>query len=110
MGGRMAERLMSKGHQVTGFNRTRAKAQWLADRGMTLAPSPRDVVRAAEFTFVMVTDSAALDAVADGPDGFVAGAGPGKVIIDMSMVSPAMSRNVAERVRAAGADMVDSPV
>jgi 3-hydroxyisobutyrate dehydrogenase-like beta-hydroxyacid dehydrogenase len=58
----------------------------------------------------MVTDSAALESIAYGADGLVAGLGPGQVLIDMSTVSPAASRALAEKVRAAGADMVDSPV
>ncbi len=110
MGGRMAERLMSKGHTVVGHNRTKSKAQWLLDKGLQWGQTPRDVAAAADTTFVMVTDSAALESIADGPDGLVAGLGPGKVVIDMSTVSPAASRALAERVRSKGADMVDSPV
>jgi 3-hydroxyisobutyrate dehydrogenase-like beta-hydroxyacid dehydrogenase len=110
MGGRMAERLMAKGHVVTGYNRTKPKAQWLIDGGMRWADSPRAVAAAADVTFVMVTDSAALGAVAYGPDGLLEGLGPGKVVIDMSTVSPAASRELAARVRERGADMVDSPV
>ena len=110
MGGKMAARLLAKGHLVTGYNRTRSKAQWLVDRGMTWADSPRAVCEAADVIFVMVTDSASLEAVAEGPDGLLAGLSPGKVVIDMSTVSPAVSRAVAEKVRAKGADMVDAPV
>jgi 3-hydroxyisobutyrate dehydrogenase-like beta-hydroxyacid dehydrogenase len=58
----------------------------------------------------MVTNSAALEAVANGPDGLLAGLGAGKLIIDMSTVSPAVSRNLAAKVRDKGADMVDAPV
>jgi len=110
MGSRMASRLLDKGHSVTGYNRTRSKAQWLIDRGMKWGETPRAVAEAADMIFVMVTDSKALDAVASGPDGFIAGLGNGKVIIDSSTLSPAMSREVAEKVRAKGADMVDAPV
>ena len=60
--------------------------------------------------FVMVTDSAALEGVADGPDGLLAGLGAGKLLIDMSTVSPAVSRALAAKVRDKGADMVDAPV
>jgi 3-hydroxyisobutyrate dehydrogenase len=59
---------------------------------------------------VMVTDSKSLDAVSGGADGFLAGLREGKVVVDSSTVSPAISRDVAERVRAKGADMVDAPV
>ena len=110
MGGLMAERLMSKGHTVTGYNRTKSKAQGLIDKGMKWADSPRAVAEASDATFVMVTNSAALEAVANGPDGLLAGLGAGKLLIDMSTVSPAVSRALAVRVRAKGADMVDAPV
>jgi 3-hydroxyisobutyrate dehydrogenase-like beta-hydroxyacid dehydrogenase len=110
MGGRMAERLMTKGHALTGYNRTKTKAQWLIDKGMRWADSPRRVCEAADVVFVMVTNSGALEAVAHGPDGLLAGLRRGQVVIDMSTVSPAVSRRIAEEVRAKGADMVDAPV
>jgi 3-hydroxyisobutyrate dehydrogenase len=110
MGGRMAERLISKGHTVTGYNRTKSKAQWIMDRGMRWGDSPRAVAEAVDVVFVMVTDSAALEAVAYAPDGLLAGLGRGKVVIDMSTVSPAASRALAAKVRERGADMVDVPV
>jgi 3-hydroxyisobutyrate dehydrogenase len=110
MGGQMADRLIAKGHQVTGYNRTRSKAQWLIERGLKWADSPRAVAEAADVTFVMVTNSASLEAVASGPDGLLAGLGAGKLLIDMSTVSPAVSRGLAARVRDRGADMVDAPV
>jgi len=110
MGGRMANRLLDKGHTVTGYNRTRSKAQWLVDRGMTWGDSPRAVAEAADVIFVMVTDSKSLEAVSTGADGFLAGLREGKVVVDSSTVSPAVSRDVAEKVRAQGADMVDAPV
>jgi 3-hydroxyisobutyrate dehydrogenase-like beta-hydroxyacid dehydrogenase len=110
MGGRMAARLLDKGHVVTGYNRTKSKAQWLLDRGMRWADTPRAVAQASDAVFVMVTDSSALEAVAEGPDGFLAGLGPGKLLIDMSTLSPALSRAIAQRVRERGAEMLDAPV
>ena len=110
MGSEMVNRLLGKGHRVTGYNRTRAKAERLMDRGMRWADSPRAVAEAADFTFSMVTNSAALAAVADGPDGILAGLTANKVLIDMSTVSPDASRALASRVREKGADMVDAPV
>jgi 3-hydroxyisobutyrate dehydrogenase-like beta-hydroxyacid dehydrogenase len=110
MGGRMANRLIDKGHTVTGYNRTRSKAQWLIDRGMKWADSPRAVAENSDVILVMVTDSKSLDAVSGGADGFLAGLREGKVVVDSSTVSPAVSRDVAEKVRAKGADMVDAPV
>jgi 3-hydroxyisobutyrate dehydrogenase-like beta-hydroxyacid dehydrogenase len=106
----MAARLMEKGHTVTGYNRTRSKAEWLVERGMKWAESPRAVCEAADITISMVTNSAALNQVAEGPDGMLAGLSSGRVLIDMSTVSPAGSRALAERVRDKGADMMDAPV
>ncbi len=110
MGSQMVTRLLSKGHTVSGYNRTRSKAQWLIDQGMKWADSPRAAADAADVVFAMVTNSAALAAVTDGPDGILSGLRPGKVFVDMSTVSPEASRALAERVRQQGADMVDSPV
>jgi len=110
MGGKMAARLLAKGHLVTRYNRTRSKAQWLVDTGMKWSDSPRAVAEAADVIFIMVTDSKSLEAVAEGRDGLLAGLSPGKVVVDMSTVSPAVSRAVAAQVREKGADMVDAPV
>jgi len=110
MGGRTADRLLSKGHTVTGYNRTKSKAQWLLDKGMQWGDSPRAVAQAVDVTFVMVTDTKALEAVVDGPDGLLAGLAKGKTVVDMSTVSPEASRRVAEQVRARGAEMLDCPV
>ena len=110
MGGHMVERLLSKGHSVTGYNRTRSKAQWLIEKGMQWADSPKAVAGGSDYTFAMVTNSAALQAVTEGTDGVLAGLSAGKIFIDMSTVSPNVSRALAAKVRERGADMVDSPV
>jgi 3-hydroxyisobutyrate dehydrogenase-like beta-hydroxyacid dehydrogenase len=110
MGSQMVNRLLDKGHAVTGYNRTRSKAQWLADRGMKWGESPREVSARADVTFIMVTNADALTALADGQNGYLAGLGAGKVVIDMSTVSPAASRALASKVRERGADMMDAPV
>jgi len=110
MGGQMVSRLLAKGHSVTGYNRTRSKAEWLIKEGMKWGDSPGAVCEAAEVTFSMVTNSAALREVADGPNGMLHGLGKGKFLADMSTVSPAVSRHLAEKVREKGADMVDAPV
>jgi 3-hydroxyisobutyrate dehydrogenase-like beta-hydroxyacid dehydrogenase len=110
MGSEMVLRLLDKGHTVTGYNRTRTKAIRLIEKGMQWAGSPREVAAASDFTFSMVTNSAALEMIVEGSDGILAGLAPGKVLIDMSTVSPAFSRSVAAKVRAIGAEMVDAPV
>jgi 3-hydroxyisobutyrate dehydrogenase-like beta-hydroxyacid dehydrogenase len=110
MGGEMVARLLDKGHTVTGYNRTRGKAERLVERGMKWGDSPRGVVEASDVTFSMVTNSAALGAVVDGPAGMLSGLQAGKVLVDMSTVSPSFSREVAAKVREKGADMLDAPV
>lgn len=110
MGSNMVERLLSKGHAVTGYNRTRSKAEKLIKLGMRWADSPRAVAEAADLTLSMVTNSAALQAVAEGQEGILAGISRGKVLVEMSTVSPEVSRALACKVREKGADMVDSPV
>jgi 3-hydroxyisobutyrate dehydrogenase-like beta-hydroxyacid dehydrogenase len=110
MGSRMAHRLLAAGHAVTGYNRTRAKAQWLIDAGMKWADTPRAAAQAGDFVFTMLTNTEALYAVTGGADGILAGLSPGKIYIDMSTVSPAASRELAERVASLGARMLDAPV
>src|SRR2546425_1067930 len=110
MGSEMVNRLLSKGHSVTGYNRTRSKAEWLVKKGMKWADTPRAVVGAADFTFSMVTNTAALGAVMNGSDGMLAGGTPGKILGDMSTGSPAFSRELAANVREKRGDLVDSPV
>ncbi len=110
MGGQMVNRLLSKGHSVTGYNRTRKKAEWLIEKGMAWADSPRAAATASDVVFAMVTNSAALTAIMEGADGLLAGLSSGKIFSDISTVSPAVSRGFATKVREKGADMVDSPV
>src|SRR2546421_12492213 len=109
MGSQMVKRLLSHGHIVTGYHRTRAKAEWLVKEGMRWADSPRQVASNSDFTFAMVTNTSAIQAISEGPDGLLAGLSAGKIFIDMSTVSPNVSRELAAKVRERGADMVDSP-
>jgi 3-hydroxyisobutyrate dehydrogenase-like beta-hydroxyacid dehydrogenase len=110
MGGRVALRLLKAGHEVCGYNRTAERARWLVDEGLQICPTPRHVTECSDIVFTMVTNTTALKAVVDGEDGILAGLGPGKVYIDMSTASPEFSRELAKRVRDAGAAMLDVPV
>jgi len=110
MGSRMVQRLLAAGHTVAGYNRTKAKAQWLLDKGMKWADTPRTAAQTGDFIFTMVTNTQALQAVTGGADGILAGLGAGKIYIDMSTVSPAASRELAQQVAAKGAQMLDAPV
>src|ERR1700726_1547722 len=95
MGSQMVNRLLDKGHVVTGYNRTRSKAEWLIKRGMRWADSPRAVAQAADVVFTMVSNAMALTAITEGPDGLLAGLSAGKVLVDMSTIGPAVSRVLA---------------
>ena len=110
MGGRVTRRLLDAGHTVTGYNRTKSKAQWLLDLGMRWGETPRAVAEAADVIFTMVTNTGALHEVVDGHNGILAGLQKGKIYIDMSTISPAASKRHAERVAEKGAQMLDSPV
>jgi 3-hydroxyisobutyrate dehydrogenase-like beta-hydroxyacid dehydrogenase len=110
MGGRIVKEFLDAGHVVTGYNRTRAKAQWLIDAGMQWADSPRAVATASDITFSMVMDSHALADVVNGPNGVIAGLSVGKIYVDMSTVSPALTRELAARVSEKGAQMLEAPV
>src|SRR5271168_2327390 len=93
----MVSRLLGKGHQVTGYNRTRGKAERLIGRGMKWGDSPRAVCAAADVTFSMVTNEKALGAVMEGPDGILSATAAGKFLVDMSTVSPHYSRFIAAK-------------
>ena len=110
MGSRIVKRLLEAGHTVTGYNRTKSKAQWLVDAGMKWADTPRAVAQAGEFVFSMVTNTEALQAVTTGADGILAGLSANKIYIDMSTVSPSTSRELAKQVESKGAQMLDAPV
>jgi 3-hydroxyisobutyrate dehydrogenase-like beta-hydroxyacid dehydrogenase len=110
MGSRIAGRLLDAGHPVSATNRTAAKARPLIERGLVWLGSPREVAASTDVVLSMVTDDDALDAIATGPDGLLAGLAAGQVYADMSTVSPQASRRLAGRVRARGAHMLDAPV
>jgi 3-hydroxyisobutyrate dehydrogenase-like beta-hydroxyacid dehydrogenase len=110
MGGGVARRLLAAGHELHGWNRTPERAAPLVAEGLVLEESPRAVAEQADVVFTMVTNVPALRAVAEGEDGIIAGLGPGKVWVDMTTAAPAVCRELAERVRETGADMVDAPV
>jgi 3-hydroxyisobutyrate dehydrogenase-like beta-hydroxyacid dehydrogenase len=109
MGAPLAGRLLD-GNQVYGTNRTKAKAAALIGQGLRWRDTPREVAATADVLFSMVTDDSALAAITDGPDGVLAGLRPGTVYVEMSTVSPRVSRELAARVSATGTTMIDAPV
>src|SRR5438067_1137154 len=110
MGALIVPRLMAAGHGVTGWNRSRDKAEPLIAAGMAFADTPRAVAEKCELVFSIVTDGAAVRAVALGPDGVLAGLRPGGIYADMSTISPDISRAVAAEFVKAGRSMLDAPI
>jgi 3-hydroxyisobutyrate dehydrogenase-like beta-hydroxyacid dehydrogenase len=110
MGGRIAKRLLDAGHQVSGHNRTRARADDLIQAGMVWKDSPREVAEAADITFSMVMDTAALLSITEGEVGLLAGLSADRIYIDMSTVSPKVIRSLAVHVAGTGAEMLEAPV
>jgi len=110
MGQLIVKRLMDAGHTVTGWNRSADKAAPLIAAGMRWADSPRAVAAASDIVFSIVTDAAAVRAVALGPDGILAGLAKGGVFIDMSTIAPDASREIAKAFADAGSVMLDGPI
>jgi 3-hydroxyisobutyrate dehydrogenase-like beta-hydroxyacid dehydrogenase len=110
MGAGIARRLIDAGYRVTGWNRTKSRAQDLLDAGMGWADSPRELAAEVDVLFTMLTDTAAIESTADGPDGVLAGIRPGTVWADISTIAPDASVALAGRVAATGAAFLDCPV
>jgi 3-hydroxyisobutyrate dehydrogenase-like beta-hydroxyacid dehydrogenase len=110
MGGNMAARLLAAGYPVYGEERHREGAQHLVDEGLRWCDTPRELAEAADIVFTSVPNDQALEDVASGPDGILAGLAAGKTWVDVSTASPQASIELAERVRAQGATMLDAPV
>jgi 3-hydroxyisobutyrate dehydrogenase-like beta-hydroxyacid dehydrogenase len=110
MGAGIAGRLHDAGYHVVVWNRTKAKADPLTAAGMAWAETPRELAGSVDVLFTMLTNTAAIEATADGPDGVLAGLRPDAVWADMSTIAPDASVALADRVSAAGAYFLDCPV
>src|SRR5260221_5709241 len=107
MGLPMAKNLLKAGFEVTVYNRTAAKATPLQEAGAALAGSPGELWEKADTVITMVADDAALRQVHEGENGLLAGAAAGKTVIDMSTVSPATSKELADPMAGNGEDHLD---
>ncbi|MBI5160107.1 MAG: NAD(P)-dependent oxidoreductase [Micrococcales bacterium] len=110
MGAAMARNVLRGGHDLTLYNRTTARAAPLVQEGARLASSPADAAAGREILILMLSDDAAVDAVAGGPSGLLAGLSPGAVVVDMSTVDRGTALRTCESVEARGAAYVDAPV
>ncbi|HSW42465.1 MAG TPA: NAD(P)-dependent oxidoreductase [Patescibacteria group bacterium] len=111
MGGSMAHALAAAGFEVVCWNRTPAAAEALAEEiGGRAALRPADVAAAADICVSMLADGPAVEAIFGGPDGLLAGARPGNVLVDSSTVPPSTIRGFEAAARTAGAGLLDAPV
>lgn len=110
MGVRIVPRLLAGGYTITGWNRTRDKAAGLIEAGMQWADSPRAVAEKSDIVFTIVTDAAAVQAVALGADGVISGLKPGGIFVDMSTIAPEASLALSAEFEAAGFTMLDAPL
>jgi 3-hydroxyisobutyrate dehydrogenase-like beta-hydroxyacid dehydrogenase len=110
MGAPMARNLLAKGHQLVVCDVVPQSVEALVSAGACAAATPREVAQAVDFVVTMLPDSPDVDRVALGADGIIEGIRSGAVYIDMSTIDPETTRRVGERMRAKGAQMIDSPV
>lgn len=110
MGRGMARSLIRKGHSLRIYNRTRAKAEEVAQLGGTVAATPAEAARGAEVVITMLADPKAVADCFEGPDGILATLGKGAVVIDSSTVSPPTTQKMARSVAAKGGHLLDAPV
>jgi len=110
MGAAMVERLLDEGHQVAIWNRSRDKLAPLTARGAVAAASPAALAEANEIVLTSLFDEKAVAEVYEGASGLLSGNPRGKVLVEMSTLTPGFVRALGERVRAKGAGLVDCPV
>jgi 3-hydroxyisobutyrate dehydrogenase len=110
MGSSIGARLMEVGHELTVWNRTAEKTKPLAEAGAAVAKTPADLTGSVEVIISLLIDTAAIDAVYNGPQGLLAGDAEGKLFIEMSTLTPEAQAALAEKVRAKGAAFIECPV
>lgn len=110
MGAPMAANLLKQGYEVTVYNRSRAKSEALAEQGATIATTPREAASTANTVITMVSDDASIIAVYEGEDGLLTGLRTGATVIDCSTISPALVKQLAEKIHKLGCAFLDAPV
>jgi 2-hydroxy-3-oxopropionate reductase len=110
MGRPMARNLIKAGFDLVVYNRSPRPMEELAAEGARIGGSPRDVAAGSDVTILMLPDSPDVESVMTGQDGVLEGLEDGKIVVDMSTISPVVARNMYELVRQKGASMLDAPV
>lgn len=110
MGQPMGMNLINAGFPLWVFSRTASRAQPLVDAGATMCDTPAAVAEEADIIIVIVSDTPDVEAVVLGDNGVLAGASAGKVLVDMSTISPIATRSIAGKLAEKGVEMLDAPV
>jgi len=110
MGSEIARQLHSAGHTLTTYARSTLSRERASSLGLSLVNTPAEVAAASEVVFTIVTAGKDVEAIVLGPEGIIQGAQPGMIHVDMSTISPAITRRVAEQLRARNIEMLDAPV
>src|ERR687883_871199 len=110
MGAFMAGNLLEAGHELVVHNRTRSKAEGLAQRGARVADSPREVAEGSDVIITMLPGPPEVEEVVSGEGGLLEGAAEGSLIVDMSTSSPPLAQELARTARERGVGMLDAPV
>ena len=110
LGSAVATRLLSTGHTVAVYNRTKEKAEPLKRLGASVVESPKKVSEKSDLVITIVKDASAVESIAFGSDGIIQGRHDGLVVADMSTINPVSSRKIAEKYAQYGIQMIDSPV
>jgi len=110
MGVGMAKNILAAGHEVTVHNRTREKEEGLAAEGAVRAASPKEAAAGAEIIVICVSDTPDVEGIVLGDEGVIQGAPQGSIVVDMSTISPAATRRMAEMLAEKGVGMLDAPV
>ena len=106
----VGERLVASGYALRAYNRTRARAAPLAERGAKLCDSPAQAARGADLVITAVTDSDSLDEVVLGAGGVAEGAPRGSAVLDISTVTPSRERELASKLAGMGLGLLEGPV
>jgi len=110
MGKPMARNLMEAGNELVVYNRSSGSVEELEGEGAQGADSPRAVAEQCGIIFTMLPDSPEVREVMEGDDGVLAGASDGDLVIDMSSISPLVTRELAQTAAESGVKLVDAPV
>lgn len=110
MGAPMARNLLRAGHEVVVRGRSRGRIEPLIALGAREAASPAVLARDVEVVLTSLPDGPDVEQVVAGPEGVLAGASPGLLVIDTSTIAPDVARALAERAAASGVDFLDAPV